>query len=338
MGPAPPFLKFSDRQPVQGFSALLAGKNGSFLALSDNGYGRRDNSAGYVLCFYKVRPDFRTAEGGSGRVNITGQFSLRDTDNHLPFTITREADRLLTGADFDPESFQMAPDGSIWVGEEFYPALLHFSRRGKLLAPPFMLQGLVSEDSPTELTATLPRSRGFEGMAQSPDGRWLYPMLEGPLEGASGLNIYTFDTSAAAFVNINANSPSYRYRLDDGATAIGDFTLYSETKGLVIERDDGEGEEAVLKKVYLVDLDRLDGDGFLAKTLVADLLDIADPHDLNRDGADRFSFPFWTIEGLAVIDATTIAVVNDNNYPFGKGRGEGPENTEIILLQIPPIW
>ena len=63
-----------------------------------------------------------------------------------------------------------------------------------MLAPPFKLAGLNSVDNPFGEPANLPRSRGFEGMAISPDGKWLYPMLEGALEGSGpGLNIYTFD-------------------------------------------------------------------------------------------------------------------------------------------------
>jgi len=332
----PPFV---DQQPVQGFSALLAINDETFLALSDNGFGARGNSADYLLCMYRVTPDFRTANGGSGVIRVEGVTRFSDPDRQMPHEIQRTDDRLLTGADLDPESFRRDTDGSIWVGEEFYPALQHFSTDGRLLAPPYVLEGLAGKDNPMGFTATLPRSRGFEGMAQSPDGRWLYPMLEGPLIGAEpGLHVYTFDTHVKQFVNTRADKPSYRYRLDDDASAIGDFTMYSDTAGLVIERDSAQGAEARLKKVYGVDFREIDKDGFLAKTLVADLLDIADPHDLNQDGNEKFRFPFWTIEGLAVINATTIAVVNDNNYPFGKGREPFPEHTEMILLEISPLW
>jgi len=37
-------VPFRQGQPVQGFSALLANGDGSFLALVDNGFGSRDNS------------------------------------------------------------------------------------------------------------------------------------------------------------------------------------------------------------------------------------------------------------------------------------------------------
>lgn len=338
-GRQPPF---TDKQPVQGFSALLSEGNGSYLALSDNGFGQRNNSADYLLCMYLVQPDFRTADGGSGTIQINSITQLSDPDHHLPYQATRENDRLLTGADLDPESFQRAADGSIWIGEEFNPSLLHFDGVGKLLAAPYRLAGLASEDNPRGETATLPRSRGFEGMAQAPGGKWLYPMLEGSLIGAeAALNIYTFDSESGRFVNDEASEPSYRYRLDAGATAIGDFTLYSESAGLVVERDSGQGSKARLKKVYKVDFQKLDGDGFLLKTLVADLLKIEDPDDLNRDGNTLFTFPFWTIEGLVVVNRSTLAIVNDNNYPYGparEDRGAEPDNTEFILIDIEPLW
>ena len=254
----------------------------------------------------------------------------------------RNDDRLLTGADLDPESFRRGTDGSFWIGEEFLPALLHFNEKGELLAPPFRLAGLSSADNPLGEPATLPRSRGFEGMAVSVDGKRLYPLLEGEVEGTGpGLNIYTFDIEEGRFLNGHANQPSYRYRLDAEATAIGDFTMFSETAGLVIERDSRENDEASLKKVYKVDFTQLDADGFLIKTEVADLLDIEDPHDLNRDGDLNFTFPFWTIEGLVVLDRQTLGIVNDNNYPLGQARdgsGKHPDNNEFILVEVEPLW
>ncbi len=333
---------FTDKQPVQGFSALLKGESGSYIVLSDNGFGKRSNSSDYLLSIYHIHPDFRTADGGSGNIDIKDIINLSDPQNYLPYPTTRKSDRLLTGADLDPESFRKVADGSYWIGEEFNPSLLHVSTAGELLAPPFMLTGLSSVGNQGGEAATLPRSRGFEGMATSPDGKWLYPMLEGPVEGAGpGLNIYTFDVEQQQFLNTQADQPSFRYRLGEGATAIGDFTMYSETAGLVIERDSREGKDAVIKRIYKVDFEQLDEDGFLVKTLLVDLLDIEDPHDLNQDGSTQFSFPFWTIEGLVVLNRTTLGVVNDNNYPLGQARdstGTQPDNNEFILIEVEPLW
>lgn len=338
-GRQPPFI---NQQPVQGFSALLPGDSGRFFVLSDNGFGKRGNSADYILSIYRIVPDFRTTDGGSGNIGIEQIIQLSDPQSYLPYPTSRDNDRLLTGADLDPESFCRAVDGGFWVGEEFNPSLLHFDINGLLLAPPHMLTGLSSVENPGGKPPTLPLSRGFEGMACSTDGGKLYPMLEGALQGAApGLNIYTFDLQQEQYLNSHATRPSFRYRLDEGATAIGDFTLYTDSAGLVIERDSKQGRQAALKKVYQVDFEQLDADGFLLKTLVADLLDINDPNDLNRDGNQQFRFPFWTIEGIAVIDRVTLAIVNDNNYPLGQARddsGTQPDNTEFILIEVGPLW
>jgi len=91
----------------------------------------------------------------------------------------------------------------------------------------------------------------------------------------------------------------------------------------------------------MVHLNKVDEDGFLLKILVADLLNIKDPHDLNQDGSELFSFPFWTIEGLVVLNATSLGIVNDNNYPLGQARdnsGTQPDNNEFILIEVDPLW
>jgi len=336
-GGHPPFI---NQQPVQGFSALLAAGEHQYIALTDNGFGTRENSSDYLLGWYLIKADFRGANGGKASIEVSDIIYLSDPAKHLSFPLARPADRLLTGADLDPESFRQSPDGSFWVGDEFIPGLLHFSESGELLAPPFRLKGLAAADNPMGEVATLRRSRGFEGMGQSKDGLLLYPMLEGELMNANaGLNIYTFDIEAKQFVNADAEQPSYRYRLDQGSTAVGDFTMYSDSAGLMIERDSKEGAEAQSKKIYRVDFNELDKDGFLDKTLLVDLLAIEDPNDLNHDGQITFSFPFWTIEGLLVINASTLAIANDNNYPAGRARSSTePDNTEFILLQIDRLW
>ena len=62
-------LPLVDKQPVQGFSGVLAGANGSFRVITDNGFGAQGNSADTLLRSYAVNVDFRTALGGSGTVS-----------------------------------------------------------------------------------------------------------------------------------------------------------------------------------------------------------------------------------------------------------------------------
>jgi len=134
-------LPFTDRQPVQGVSALVDNRDGSYLAMSDNGFGSLTNSADYHLRVYTLRPNFRSRIGGTGDIVIEGFIELHDPDGHVPFAITNffTDERILTGADFDIESMQRAPDGTLWFGDEFGPFLLHTDADGKVLEPPIPL-------------------------------------------------------------------------------------------------------------------------------------------------------------------------------------------------------
>ena len=73
-GRLPPFVR---RQPVQGFSAVLRAKDGGYLALCDNGYGAKANSADFVLAVYHLDPDFATASRGTGTIGARLAFNLR---------------------------------------------------------------------------------------------------------------------------------------------------------------------------------------------------------------------------------------------------------------------
>ena len=195
----------------------------------------------------------------------------------------------------------------------------------------------------------VPRSGGFEGMALSPDGTTLYPLLEKPLHDAAAdgpmtvggrpvLTMLEFDIAEGAW----SDTVRY-YPLEDAGHAIGDFNIVDGTRALVIERDGGQGtaafsdRPAAFKRIYLVDLARTDADGVLEKIAHIDLLDIADPEGLAPRGTagGRFTFPFVTIENVDVVAPGVIVVANDNNFPFSVGRAPGrADNTEVILLEV----
>lgn len=149
-----------------------------------------------------------------------------------------------------------------------------------MLEAPVALPGVQSPQNPF-LPApdawNLPPSRGFEGMAISPDGRTLYPVLEGTLRGDPDPRrriVYEFDLRARDYTG-----RTWSYRVDEGFpnAVLGDVTALDAHRLLVIERDDARGADARQKKVNLVDLRRLDDEGHLAKRRVLDLLDVADP-------------------------------------------------------------
>ena len=265
-GRIPPF---EDKQPVQGFSSVLAGPHGDFFVMPDNGFGAKANSADYVLRVYRISPDFKTARhgndddrhhggGGGGDIRGTGKISvesfisLRDPFHKINFPIVADLDiypgtaiavdpqirarRLLTGGDFDIESVRVAHDGTLWFGDEFGPFLLHTDAVGRVLDAPYPLPGVRSPQNPFlgSGTPNLASSKGFEGMAIAPNGRFLYPLLEGPLTtdpNQSRLIINQFDLKQRRYTG-----KQWFYRLEapmSTGQSIGDMTQVFRAEDLV---------------------------------------------------------------------------------------------------------
>jgi len=339
-------------QPVQGFSAVLHAGDGSYWAMPDSGYGGAPtSSADFLLRMYRIRPDFKTASGGSGEIIREGFIQLSDPDRRVPFAIERE-DRRLTGADFDIESVRRSANGDLWFGDEYGPFLLHTDSTGKLLEEPIdPPPGVVGVDNPLRgsAPATLRRSGGFEGMGLSTDGpcatpggaEVLHPMLEKNLEGERDTRrrfIYSFSLADGQYTG-----QPRQYRTEKTGHYIGELVNIDEHRLLAIERDAGERAVGAFKRVYLVDLREIDANGYLVKTQVADLMAIPDAaavslperHPGDFGLGDPFSFPFETIEALLPLDRERLLVLNDNNYPYGNGRNpDHPDDNEAIVVRI----
>ena len=354
-------------QSVQGFSGIVSLGNAEFLALTDNGFGSKLNSQDALLMVHNVKAD--RAKGEVTRLKTT---FLHDPDRKVPFAIQNEAtaERFLTGIDFDPESIQVVGN-EWWIGDEFGPYVLRVTPQGKVLGVIETVVGGKAYRSPDHyMNGRLPnypgdasfearRSGGFEPMAKSLDGKTLYPMLEWPL----------WDTAAKAqesrngkpytrILELDAASKTYstrqwKYAFEEAGNVAADFQMLSATTGLVIERDDmteGSGNvcrdeprtdcftrPAKFKRVYKIDFAQADADGFVKKVAFIDLTKIANPQRLAKLGPNEETFvlPHLGPEGLTVVDAKHIVVVNDNNFPYSSGRTLGkPDDNELTLLNI----
>jgi len=363
-------------QPVQGFSSMVPAGDGSWWALADNGYAWRTNSADFQLVLYRVDPRW----GDPGGPQLKETVVLHDPDRRIPWAIVCDPShgsplpgfsfnvlpprppacgpeagaRVLTGFDLDPESLVRAPDGSFWIGEEFGPSLVHVAADGRVQEAPIGVPGVRSPQNPfldlhdraRAERPNLAASRGFEGVAISPEGSTLYALLEGPVSGddARDLRIYVFDIVRRAFADavlrLRLEMPGQMVNLailgdragvpvypgaeapPAGPVSIGELKAVNDHQLLLIERDN-HGDDLQpprFKKVFLVDISKAaEEDGFVAKTLLLDLLAIADPAGLGGDG-DFFRLPFYTIESVHVVDERTLLIASDNNFPFSNGR------------------
>jgi len=360
---------YTDLQPVQGLSAVLTGpEKDTFLVMTDNGFGAQSNSADALLRMYALKPDFKTASGGTGTVSAvdfllgTGlskfsspsRITLNDINRKLGITLQADLDnyygdpakpnvdpsikfgRLLTGADLDIESIRRDKNCNLWFGDEFGPYLIKTDTSGTVLRSKISLPGVYApqhEDvAAGTATANLASSGGFEGMAINRNGDKLYTLLEKSVTGDPDrtLRINEFDIDDEAYTGV-----SYLYPLDAEGSAIGDMTGIDNHRFLVIERNGGTATSgAPFKKIFMIDLSTAPSGGVLQKTELVDLMNIADPDDLNGDGKMTFTFPYVTIEDLLILDAETLLVINDNNFPYGGGRELASDDTELLKIRL----
>jgi len=375
---------FDEGQPIPGWSGLLANADGTFTALPDNGYGSKANSSDYIIGVYDTSVDFKLTGDGTnvpGSIENLAFIPFNDSlgllrngagvdlaitadlvnyrsgngfgvDSGAAVDPTIVAGRLLTGYDFDVESIARDADGSLWVGEEFGPYILHFDATGTLIDEPVPHPFLKSPSNPIVIaqpgTETLASSRGFESLALNETQDKLYAVPEAaPLDDALRavpgdervVEVFEFDIATRAYTGV-----TFKYQKDGDAVGnaivIGDVTNVGGNKFVFIERDNFFGPAAVIKRLYLVDLDVTNEAGVLAKLLLVDLLDISDPEDIGGElegvtEPTQFSFPFNSIESVVRLGDSTLGVAIDNNYPGDTGRRAGvPDDIEVIRIEF----
>jgi hypothetical protein len=365
---------YANLQPVQGFSGVLDGpRRNTFLFLVDNGFGAQGNSADALLRAYSLGIKWRTVKGGSGTVvpvdfpfgrersSFDARTRLQLNDARRKLTVPIQADyvsyynnpanppvdptiragRLLTGADFDIESIRRDRDGNYWFGDEFGPYLIKTDAHGTVLRSEISLPGVYAPQHKDvvagKATANLPSSGGFEGMAINKRGTKLYTLLERTVTGDPDktLRIDEFDIASESYTGRR-----FVYKLEANGTNIGDMVAIDDRRFIVLERNGSTATSpttapAPFKKVYLIDLEDVADGGIVRKLELVDLMNLADPYDLNGDGGKVFTLPYVTIENVLILDERTLLVVNDNNFPYGGGRELASDNTEFLRIRLP---
>jgi len=187
----------------------------------------------------------------------------------------------------------------------------------------------------------------------------VFPMFEWPLwdaetkayeshNGKPFTRILELDVASQ-----NYTGQMWKYRFEQAGNVAADFQMLNDRQGLVIERDDAsEGvtpvcpkemrtdcftHPAQFKRIYKIDMSQIDADGFVKKVAYIDLTRIANPNAKAHlgDNAAVFALPHLGPEGLTVVDAEHIVVVNDNNFPYSSGRTLGqPDHNELTLLNV----
>lgn len=270
-----------------------------------------------------IKP-LRTAEGKpiSGRplppgsIGSTGETPLAADLSVLTFD----------SIGLDTEGVAVAPDGSLWLCDEYGPFLVNVdANSGKILGKYAPGSGL------PEILAKRYPNRGFEGVAVSGDGK-VFAAVQSILDidGA-------FKSSKAPFTRIVELDPEsgktrmFGYPLDiqtykkPADAKIGDLTAVSPTKLLTVEQ--GKGIDKKMHNIiYAIDLS--EATDLTGKTTPEGkpLETVSDPAELEKLGvklarktkvADLRELG-WTAEkaeGLSIApDHKTLIVTSDNDF------------------------
>lgn len=242
----------------------------------------------------------------------------------------------------DTEGLAVAADGGFWIGDEYGPSLLRVAADGMVTVrwvPRGSEHLFAGADYPVvgalpPIAARRRLNRGFEALALSADERWLYLAFQSPLahpdepshKRARHVRLWQLDATTGAV------AAQFVYPLDDPAA----FRRDGE-KGRVRASDLKVSEMAVLAPGRLLILERASATTKLyvvhldpARALAPEHLDVATRPTLEESSAcgdidvalvktlvlDTDDLPYIDadLEGMIVLDARTLLLVNDNDF------------------------
>lgn len=175
----------------------------------------------------------------------------------------------------DSEGLVLNPDGSFYVSDEYGPYIYHFSPSGKMLSavrppnayiplrngtesfsaaspPVYDPDEVITPEDPTQGRAN---NQGLEGLTASPDGKYIYALMQSALDQEGGLKKknrrYTrlLQCSASAFSSASP-TPKAEYVVPlplyntDSVAAQSEIHFLTPTQFFILARDSNAGHGA----------------------------------------------------------------------------------------------
>jgi hypothetical protein len=300
--------------------------------------------------------------GQSGRP-VTGLPNVEGQEP--PYDFSAENQLAFNPSGLDVEGLVRTPSGEFWAVEEYAPSLVRIDAAGTVIRR-YVPEGDQIDGADYPVATALPgilkarsSNRGFEGLTVSPDGSTLYLAIQSPLANPNpktgnksrNVRMLAFDVASERV------TAEYVYRFEPIADFDPTVKPAPEEMKLSALAPAGPNTLLVLErtdrvaKLYLADLTGAtnilgtgwddartspsleavgnpseDGIAVLAKSLVVDLGSIAEMPE--------------KIEGVAIVDRSTVAVANDNDFDIGNfdragnNVGQGLQS-KILFVTLP---
>lgn len=330
-----------------GSSLKFAGKEGDkliFYGLTDRGPNNTFNENGKEFLVL-TKPDFtpsilkievdtklKTAEVVDAlKLSFEGKevgainTVQGNNSSEQAFEIPIDTDRQIVSSDrlgIDSEGLAIDADGNFWMVDEYGPSLNYVdSKTGEIKVR------FTQENGLPEILKWRQVNRGFEAVAVAPNGL-VYIALEGTLD----INKETKDSAQfIRLIEFNPKTITYRmfaYPYEQGLykspskVRIGDMDALSDDELVLIEQGpdkDGQKQNLVFK-VSIKDAKDITNTKIVGKDL--EYLDLDNLKDvlLKKERIFDARKQLWKhkkMEGLAVVDQNSIAIINDNDFGLG---------------------
>jgi len=279
------------------------------------------------------------------------------------------ADTLYNLAGLDAEGIVKAANGDFWIVDEYAPSLAQLSSTGAIKAR-YVPTGWKGNPTSFKAVKSIPAlyltrkaNRGFEALALSPDGKTLFIGLQSPLlnptkaigDASLATRILRFDIGSKRFTGEFAFGFEKVSLVDAKATKNSDLKLSAmvaldSNTLLVQERTDNS---FLLSTITIDDSANILGSKWdLAATSPSletytgvgtnaevEKLLAANNKKVIFNSTSIATMP-GKIEGVAVIDANHIVVVNDNDFNFAYNTTSGLVDigklkTSFLTIKLP---
>lgn len=236
---------------------------------------------------------------------------------------------------FDPEGIRVGHNGKVYISDEYGPYVYEFDRvtgkRTRVFTLPvdFDADHLSAQGGDEIANNSYGRvaNKGMEGLAITPDGSRLIGFEQSPLiqdggDGGRANRIITIDIETGV-----TRQYVYDNQLTDPVTKSynsSEILAINNHEFLVLERDGkglGDGSKAVLKRLYLIDLDGAtdigalnDGEGISGE---ANLLDYRVEKTLFLDIKQALSSYYQTQYSISDSDAAKLIPAKLEGAAFG---------------------
>ena len=306
-----------------------------------------------------------SALGGTGETPYDVNGKVITVDPTKPYDVVNNPIRL-DDYGLDSEGITALNDATFWVSDEYGPHIVHYDANGKEIGRinPFKADKRNNWTLPNEFSYRR-ANRGMEGLTISPDQKTLVGIMQSTMS-LPNKNVNKSTLTRIVTINLETGKVAqYLYQQEIAENSNSAIIALSATQFLVLERDGLFYKDTpnVMKNVYRIDLSKATNlediqtqndvkqDEKLGLTIVGKTLEeyqldkgwdglkafniVPAPKTLVLDMGQAVKYPHDKMEGLWLINSTTLGILNDDDMGlWNNSKGMEPKYLDAARTRL----